>query len=249
MAEIKRLLLAALLLAAITVAAAPVQAKEYDFEKAWRYIAMMARQENDHLRVENAELTIQAADAEKVPALMAQTTQLQEELDEANVIVSQVNGYNDLQQEISILGKQVGNAQEHLSSLYSQISDARTELNAVRGATASINAMAASFPTDINIGCRTFSGVSMQPTFYEDSLVCITQDAEELATVGIGDIVIGYCEQAGFFFIHRVYAEVDGKWLLKGDNPVTNPYPDIYCLMEKSTITWKVVGIAKDAYP
>jgi len=65
---------------------------------------------------------------------MAQTTQLQAELDEANVIVRQVNGYNNFQDEISNLGIQVENAQEQLSLLYPQIATTQTDLQALQDA-------------------------------------------------------------------------------------------------------------------
>ena len=110
--------------------------------------------------------------------------------------------------------------------------------------------MVAAFTPDMGIvGCRSFVGHSMEPTFYSESLVCITEDPGYLQTVGIGDIVIAHCIDYGLHLsvIHRIVNTVDGKWQLKGDN---NAVPDP-CLKEKTPqqdgtgIDWVVVGLVR----
>ncbi len=124
----KRTALLAILLSAVTLAAAPTPVKGYDFERAWRYLALAARQENAELRAENAELAMRAADAERVPVLVAEVAYLQAELDEASGIVASVASRDRLQQQIKELTSERESLSDSITSIYAAQSDVNTQL-------------------------------------------------------------------------------------------------------------------------
>jgi hypothetical protein len=106
--------------------------------------------------------------------------------------------------------------------------------------------MVGAFTPDMGIvGCRTFDGRSMTPTFHDQSLVCITQNASYIQNnIGIGKIVIAPCSYygAGVSVIHRVHSKVNGKWVLKGDyNQILDP-----CHQSTSDIQWMVTGFVRN---
>lgn len=183
-----------------------------------------------------------SAQASRIQELEIENNALQTELVSANELASQVTDYDSLTAQVASMQKQLGSMRSSLSAGY-------TELNKLRSAATSIKAAIAKVTPEMGtVGCRTFprSGNhhSMEPTFSDFDLVCITQDAAYLLTVDVGDIVIAPKCSGYDSVIHRVISDKGDRWQLKGDN---NGVPDV-CEPLKSSVTWKVVAIAKGAY-
>ncbi len=247
-----KLILAALLLALVSLAAVPEWYSDYKLELAIRKADFYEEQARD-LRVTlrdieqlNAELRLEVS-SEKAASTERINT-LEDELEVANGIVTAIAQIDSLENQIMGLISSRDYLTEQVSVVAGQVAIAQAHLAGARAATVNINTMVGAFTPDMGtVGCRTFPGVSMTPTFHNNSLVCITQNVSYIQNnVGIGAIVIAPCSTfgPGVSVIHRVHVVVDGKWQLKGDH---NRTPDS-CLQSTSDITWIVVGFVKDPY-
>ena len=172
---------------------------------------------------------------------------LKEELASAQGIVSAVESLESLEAQIASLTNQRNSIQGQVGAISQQANAAYAELNRVRAATASINTMVSAFTPDMGIvGCKRFPGVSMEPTFDANSLVCISNAPSYLDGVGIGDIVIGPAGcVASRHVIHRVVRKIGDAFVLKGDNPLNGEDP---CALKREAVFYKVTGFANGAF-
>lgn len=174
--------------------------------------------------------------------LNARITELENELESANRIIQD---REQVTADIAALETQRASLSNSNNQVQAALFQAQASLSKALAATRSIRVVMDSVTPQMGeVGCRTFIGTSMEPTFDNNDLVCISKDAGYLATVGVGDVVIGPGCSAGFNVIHRILREENGGWRLKGDgNSSKDP-----CVIDKNQVTWKMVGIAKDVH-
>lgn len=188
-----------------------------------------------------------SAQADRIETLESENLSLKEELTVSQGIVSAAGRIESLKQQISDLTGARDSIQASVSTIAAATASASTTLSRIKAATARIDTMTQAFTPDMGVvGCRRFDGVSMEPTFDTNSLVCITDHPSYLDAIGVGDIVIGPagCIQ-NRHVIHRVVRMLNGHFVLKGDNPLNGEDP---CALPRSQIYYKVVGIAKGIY-
>ena len=147
-----------------------------------------------------------------------------------------------LESEVANLEAQIVRREDALAALRHSYGQAQSDYYRVLSATSRINTMVANLPSNIGfVGCRTFDSLdSMYPTLTPNDLICLSNDADQLATIKVRHIVTAQCPGNINSSIHRVYSiETDG-FRMKGD---ANNYIDP-CLYPRAD--WKVVGIARN---
>lgn len=251
----RKFIFAGVLLAVITIAAAPKPANSYDFFQAWVYLIHEANAENRELRAENAELELQVVEAAKVPQLQAEIAELKGDLTEANVIVAQVNGYTNLQDDVESLKAQRDGILSSLGAISDAQSVANTQLQALRVERDALAASMSSFAAMPAMIAQVYPG----RTIWADRIGCTGSMVPwitcadlniMLAYPTVGEVQVGdpivYKDRwnhnletcvdwiNGHYLMHRVTGiAADGNYIVTGDanngwaDPCTVPHVDV----------------------
>ena len=167
-----------------------------------------------------------------------QVATLQADLSAAEDLAKLVTNADNLRAQIAGMYQQI-------SSVSGQLSSSRAELarviNAVRNFTAMSQSVTVAMGT---VSCQFPRGTSMVPTIRSTDMVCSTRAAAYVANVKVGDIVIApLCCSTSLNGRHRIYSEVEGGWILKGD-AYSSPDP---CITPKGDVLGVTLFVVRDA--
>ena len=165
---------------------------------------------------------------------------LEQEIQDLKTELTAVQELADTVTDYQNLNNQIASLQNQRTSTQIQLNNAYSELNAVRTATQNINT-ALGIVGAIRLTCCG----SMEPTLDENDLVFIQK--APFGEPKIGDVVIAANPECygDVSLMHRIVATAGDQYITQGDNVGSIDR----CSFTKEQLTWKMLTIAKDAYP